>query len=196
MDWEQSYQDGEMRWDLGEAAPPLMELLETRSQAWKGARALVPGCGAGHDAHALAVAGLAVTGLDLAPTALEKAAARYGELITWMQGDFFDEQGAEQNEFDLLFEHTCFCAIDPRLREAYVDASARWLRPNGRLVAIFFLDPPAREDGIAGPPYPSTREEIHRLFTGLFEIVEEASPNRSHPDRVGREWVMEMVRKP
>lgn len=196
MDWEQSYRDEEMPWDLGEPAPPLMELLETRSEGWKGARALVPGCGAGHDAKALAEAGLKVTGLDLAPTALENALARYGDEVTWMQGDFFDEKLAKEREVDLLFEHTCFCAIDPRLREAYVTASARWLRPHGRLVAVFFLDPPKREDGSAGPPYPSTREEIHRLFTGSFEIVAESSPNRSHPDRVAREWVVEMIRKP
>ena len=78
--------------------------------------------------------------------------------------------------------------------EAYVHAAERWLAPGGRLVAIFFLDPPSRGDGEAGPPFGATREEIRQLFGPKFALERESVPNRAYHERVGREWVVEFVR--
>ena len=197
MDWERAYLERDTPWDLGEPAPPLAGLLENKTIELLGAgRVLVPGCGAGHDAVAWQEAGMEVVGLDISPSALAMARERYGDEVTWLEGDFFDDALAAHYPVDLLFEHTCFCAIDPSLRPSYVEAAARWLVPGGRLVGIFFLDPPERNDGEPGPPYRIEIREVRQLFTRFFRIAGEASPDRSHSDRVGREVLIEMVRKP
>ena len=195
MEWEECYRGEETPWDLGAAAPPLLELLETRpAKIWGEGPVLVPGCGLGHDAAALQKSGYDVLGLDLAPSALAGAQARYGAEVSWLEGDFLDPELAKAHAVGAIFEHTCFCAIDPEQRGDYVEAAMRWLKPGGKLVGIFFLDPPRREDGEAGPPYRAGRDEIRNLFAGGFRILRELSPERTHPDREGREWVVEFVR--
>ena len=197
MDWEKCYQEAKHPWDLGEPAPPLMSFLEKKQLSFlPHDSALVPGCGFGHDAEALRKAGLEVTGLDISPTALEIAENLHGKKVKWQQGDFLDPQQAPKTPVDLIFEHTCFCAIDPDLRSSYVRSVRRWLVPFGRFVGIFFTDPPPREDGESGPPYRTTIAEVHRLFGQFFKISKELSPDRSHPDRLGREVIIGMVRNP
>ena len=44
-------------------------------------------------------------------------------------------------KFDWLFEHTLFCAIDPSHRDHYVAALKRWLKPEGKYVAVFYMIP-------------------------------------------------------
>lgn len=197
MDWENCYQRNEIPWDLGEAAPPLMEILEGRPpEIWGEGLILVPGCGRGHDAAALWRSGRGVLALDLAPRALREAERLYGRPkgLHWLEGSFFDLELAAAHQVGAIFEHTCFCAILPAEREAYVEAAAHWLKPGGRLVAVFYLDPPRRDDGEAGPPYGATRREIRELFKSRFRIEWETDPQRTHPEREGREWTVEMVR--
>jgi hypothetical protein len=51
MDWDEHYQKGEVFWDKGAPAPALRQYLECHAVR---RRALVPGCGRGHEV-ALAV---------------------------------------------------------------------------------------------------------------------------------------------
>ena len=55
--------------------------------------------------------------------------------------------------FDGVWEYTCFCAIDPARRDAYVRTIAAILKPGGWLLACFF---PMRRVA-AGPPFPVSR---------------------------------------
>ena len=66
--WETRYQAGEMAWELGQAAPSLMQWFHAQPEA--SGHVTVLGCGRAHDAIALAVAGFDVTAIDFAPTAL------------------------------------------------------------------------------------------------------------------------------
>ena len=43
--------------------------------------------------------------------------------------------------FDVLFEHTCLCAIPPERRADYARAAATALRDGGLLLAVFFTKP-------------------------------------------------------
>ena len=197
MNWEENYVVGDTPWDLGEPAPPLLELLATRPAGiWGVGGVLVPGCGRGHDAAALQKRGCRVIGLDVALSALAGAEGLYGNRVSWLAGDFFDETLAERNQVGAIFEHTFFCAIPPERRADYVEASLRWLKPEGRLVGIFFLDPLRGSDEEEGPPYGSEKEEIRDLFSAGFEIMREILPGRSCSEREGREWVVEMIRTP
>lgn len=193
MDWEGHYREEDTPWDLEGPAPPLRELLEGEFETWKEGPLLVPGCGRGHDVAYLHERGWDVIGLDLAPTALAWAKERYGssERLRWVKGDFLDPPS--DASLGGLFEHTCFCAIPPDQRRDYVEAAARWLRPGGVLVALFFLDPP-KNLAEEGPPFGVSMAEISELFTQRFSLRWAMRPTIAEPARMGRELVVKMVR--
>jgi SAM-dependent methyltransferase len=148
-------------------------------------RVLVPGCGTGHDVRALARRGLQAVGLDLAPLALGLA-RRHAPVAdeTYMLGDLFHLPPECGSSFDGVFEHTCFCAIDPRRRADYVAAVRNVLRPGGRLFAVFFMDP---GNGGDGPPFGCTTAELDQLFNPNFRLVEEHAEIPTYAEREGRE---------
>jgi SAM-dependent methyltransferase len=181
-DWEQRYRSRDTPWEKGAAHPALSAWLERNTLT---GRVLVPGCGSGHDVRALAACGAEVTGLDVAPSAIE-AAGRFPRAAseTYVTGDFFHPPADWAGGFDGIFEHTCFCAIDPADRQAYAASAAALLRPGGRLLAIFYLDPGHDGDG---PPYGCTREELDGLFFPSFRLLAEETGLPTHPGREGRE---------
>ena len=182
MDWNRRYIEGDTPWDKGAAHPALGVAL---AQSALSGRVLVPGCGTGHDVRALAAEGLEVTGLDIAPLALEKARAHQpvGD-EQYFLGDLFALPAGFKQSFDGVFEHTCFCAIDPSRRVDYVTAIASVLKPGGRLLAVFFLDPD--NDG-HGPPFGCTTGEIDEIFAPHFRLLEEYAGIPTFPEREGRE---------
>lgn len=197
MDWEERYQSGDTPWDKGGPAPPLLEWLANRG-AMQG-HVLVPGCGVGHDVRAIAAAAptAPVIGLDVAASALDRARRfhRSGN-ERYELASLFDLPAELTSRFEWVFEHTCFCAIEPRLRPDYVRSVTRALRPAGSLLAIFFLDPwdPGEAPEAGGPPFAVTREELDRLFGANFELIEELKPLRAYPGREGRE-IIRLLRK-
>jgi SAM-dependent methyltransferase len=183
VDWEQQYRDGNTPWDKGEASPGLVEFLERTPL---NGEILVPGCGSGRDVRAIAARGNnSVVGLDLAPTAITLAQAQppVGN-ERYQLGDLFQSPVSWQNRFDWVVEHTCFCALDPHLRPQYVEAVARTLKPGGYLLAVFFLNPDIEGEG---PPFGIAIPELDRLFASDFVLVQDWTPQRSYPRRVGRE---------
>ncbi len=187
--WEARYQSGDMPWEKGEASPGLVDFVAAHPDLAR-ATVAVPGCGTGHDARVWARAGFAVTGYDLAPSAVrlsrERTAAA-GLTAEFVQGDFL--QDAPPRRFDWLFEHTLFCAIDPADREAYVQAVLRWLKPGGNYLAVNYLIPDKN-----GPPFGTTRGELWTRFSPHFDLLEEWVP-RSYPNRTGLELMLWWRRK-
>lgn len=197
MNWEQSYLEENVPWDLGEPAPPLVSLLENDELSLQASSTvLVPGCGYGHDAEAWQASGFEVTGLDLSSTALKFAQKLYGNSVRWVEGNFLDPSLVLEHSADLIFEHTCFCAIDPEQRRSYVQSTKQWLVPGGVFLGLFYMDPPSRDDGEPGPPFGTSLDELRALFGEAFTITRERSPDHSHPDRLGCEMLIEMVRNP
>ncbi|GHC39969.1 methyltransferase domain-containing protein [Roseibacillus persicicus] len=190
MDWNERYLEGETPWEKGTHAPPLEEISAKLGVAvWGEGPVLVPGCGFGHDARYIAAQGVVVEGLDVAELAVEGARARTeGANPRFALGDFFEPRG---DSVSAIFEHTCFCAIDPSQRQRYVESAAKWLSPGGHLVAIFFLNP----DHEGGPPHGCTLEELDGLFGENFELVEEWLPELAYPGREGREMIRVLRRR-
>lgn len=162
--WDQRYRDGRDGWELGEPAPPLRRFLETDPLAPQPpGRVLVPGCGRGHEAALLAARGFAVIGLDISAEALREARRCHGdgsERLRWLQADLLDPAarraaGLEPASFSGVVEHTCFCAIDPAQRPAYISAVAELLQPGGWLLGLFWCH--NRPDG---PPYGSDPHQL------------------------------------
>lgn len=190
-DWENCYRNGETPWDKGAAAPPLAELIERLGAGlWGDARILVPGCGLGHDVRHLASLGLQVTGLDISETAVAMARsvpAVGGEV--YELGDFLAPEWTAGRRFSAIWEHTCFCAIDPALRGAYARSASEVLPDGGILAGVFYLRPYDPGEDESGPPFMSTIEELDSRFSPWFERVHGWIPERAYPGREGREWI-------
>lgn len=187
-DWEKRYRDGDTPWEKGAPSPGLLDFLGTRRMA---GRVLVPGCGLGHDVRAISDADNRVLGVDVAPSAIAAAEA-FPEVAgeEYQTADLFDLPRELESQFDWVWEHTCFCAIDPARRSDYVDGVRFALRDGGHLLAVFYLDP---GDG-KGPPFGVTRAELDALFAPVFELLEEWVPLHAYPGREDRE-LMRLLRK-
>jgi methyl halide transferase len=193
IDWEQKYIEGETHWDRGQVSPPLMQYITTHPLL---GRVLVPGCGRGNDVAALARAGVDVTGLDIAPTAVREAKERYPEAADrFIAGDLFNLAPELRGAFDVVVEHTCLSGMSPDLRENYRLGVESALKPGGQLVGIWFINPDL-DPGCAGPPFPLSVEELDRLFGDGFEVIEDYVPDVAFEGREGRERVRVMRRRP
>lgn len=180
-EWEARYQTGDMPWEKGEASPGLIDFLAAHPELNR-ATVLIPGCGTGHDVRAWARHGFNATGYDIAPSAVKLARERTeqaGLQAEFLLGDFLQDQPDRQ--FDWIWEHTCFCAINPSDRENYVQAVIRWLKPGGQYLAVNYFIPDTD-----GPPFGTTRDEVIQRFSPHFELREEWVP-RSYPNRTGLE---------
>lgn len=195
MDWNARWIEGDTPWDKGAPAPPLLEFLKSdEGSHLSGADVLVPGCGSGHDVRALAEHGAKPIGMDVSKKALEYAGSfqAVGN-ETYVLGDFLEWT---DGSYDAIWEHTCFCAIDPARRRDYAEAAARLIRPGGHLIGVFFLNPwdPGEEE--QGPPFGATREEIQAYFGTRFALKSEKIPETAYAGREGREWLVRFERLP
>jgi SAM-dependent methyltransferase len=185
-DWESMYQSSETPWDKGAPSPALVDFLAENAVT---GRVLVPGCGFGHDVRALAAGGAEVIGIDIAPSAIEATAKiPPAGIERYELADLFNLPAHLRGSFDWVWEHTCFCAIDPAQRAAYVDAVAGALKQGGQLLAVFYLDP-GQSGPDEGPPFEVSIAELDRLFLPRFKLVREFLPARAYPGREGREWL-------
>jgi SAM-dependent methyltransferase len=188
-DWEARYQTHDMPWEKGEPSPGLVDFLAAHARQPRGS-VLVPGCGTGHDVRAWAAAGFAVTGCDLAPSAIRLARERTtgaGLSAAFILGDFLAD--AATGPYDWIFEHTLFCAIDPTRRDDYVGAVLGRLKAGGSYLAVNYLIPDTD-----GPPFGTTREELKDRFSPHFDLQAEWVP-RSYPNRTGLELMLWWRRK-
>lgn len=186
--WDQSYQENFTPWDKGEPSPPLVEWFSMNQVS---GRVLVPGCGVGHDVAFLVSHGVDAIGLDIAPTAIARAQARYPQLAErFLTGDLFELSG----QFDAVVEHTCLCALPPEWRGRYRDAVAALLKPGGLLIGIWFVNP-EMEPGEPGPPFGISPEDLTALFAEKFELMESYTPKNAYPGREGREMLCVFQRR-
>jgi SAM-dependent methyltransferase len=187
--WNEQYEKQDTPWDKGAPSPGLVDFLALEPVH---GRVLVPGCGLGHDVRALAATADEVLGLDIASLAVERAdrMPKVGH-ERYALGDFFNLPAELRGAFDWVFEHTCFCAINPAQRPAYVASVAAALKPGGHYLAIFYLDP-GNDSPDEGPPFEVSVAELDRLFSPRFTLVREWLPQRAYPGREGREWMRVM----
>lgn len=159
--WNSLYTSGDTRWDDGEPHS-LLEALIPPLKLTR-CRVLVLGCGAGHDAAWWEKRGHIVTAVDFSSEAIERAKALYGEResLRWVQADVLNLPSGDSRfapaSFDVIFEHTLFCAIPPSKREALVRAWYRLLSRRGRLIGLVPV-----MDKQAGPPFGTSEWEMRK----------------------------------
>ncbi|MEM9245793.1 MAG: methyltransferase domain-containing protein, partial [Cyanobacteria bacterium P01_F01_bin.153] len=84
--------------------------------------------------------------------------------LRFEQMDIFAVAPQWQGQFDLIIEHTCFCAINPEQRPDYVESMASLLKPEGILVGVFFT-----HNRPGGPPFGTNEAEVLEVFLPKFK---------------------------
>lgn len=164
--WQASYESGAIPWDLGGPAPALVDLIP-RLKLQK-QRIAVLGCGQGHDAAYLAQLGHIVTAFDFSPAAIAACKEKHKGLsnCSWIQTDVFDLPTNLYGQFDMVIEHTLYCAIPPARRHSLVQLWQKLLTPRGLLLGIFFV-----MDKHFGPPFGGSEWEYRQRLQSHFHFL-------------------------
>lgn len=148
--WDECWKEELTPWDLGQPTPVILDLMQADSLP-KG-RVLVPGCGTGYDVVAIAGPERYVVGLDISENAVKKSEALFSSLwnakyFTFVAADFF--AWCPSQLFDLIYDYTFFCAIDPSMRSAWAHQIQNLLVPDGELLTLIYPN----DNFAGGPPF-------------------------------------------
>lgn len=192
--WEKYWAEGLTPWDLGQATPVVQHLVHTGTLP-KG-RVLVPGCGSGYDVVAMASPERYVVGLDISDSAVKKATEWSSSLpnannFTFLVADFFSWQPTKL--FDLIFDYTFFCAINPCMRSAWAQKIRDCLKPDGELITLIYLI--SCQDG--GPPYNTSVADYEEVLNPMgFKALSTVDNELAVGNRKGREKLVRWKRCP
>jgi len=201
--WENMWnKDGGLKqgeyFDGSRSSKVFMSVLQKLTPA-PGATALVPGCGRGYDVIEMAKVGYNGMGLDIAPTAVESAnrhneaclkeagVASWAGTVTFSTEDFFSLKPPGEG-FDVIYDYTFLCALDPSQRVQWAETMKKLLKANGELITLIF----PLGDFAGGPPHAMNKELVTSLLTAQgFEAfyLEAADPSLSHAGRGGKEML-------
>jgi len=194
--WDKMWRNGippGLFFDAARCEPALVDLVEAAVPPLPTGLALVPGCGRGYAVEALAAAGSRfAVGLELSPTGAS-VARDYLEGNAWtaiLTVDFFTGNLGE-GTFDLIYDCTFLCAINPDMRRAWADRMHCLLAPGGELVIDIF----PIGTHTTGPPFAMCEELVRGLLEPLGFVCtlleppkELARPKTSSGELISR-WV-------
>lgn len=182
IDWEERFREGTTRWERPGLHPAFVDWQESGTLA--PCHILVPGAGRSAEPAALAEAGFTVTVVDAAPSAVATQRARLERvhLRTHVAlADLFTWQPAAP--FDAIYEQTCLCALPPALLADYAARLHHWLRPEGRLFALFM-----QTGKTGGPPFDCPTEAMRTLFDAArWTWPDRLAAPVPHPSGIGAE---------
>jgi SAM-dependent methyltransferase len=168
IEWNDRYRDGNLPWDTGQPSSELkLVLSRTKIQP---CRALELGCGTGTNCVWLAQQGFEVTGIDVAPLAVERAEKRAhdaGVTAHFVVADVLHLAGLD-GPFEFFFDRGCYHAVRRDAPEEYAPAVARQLATGARGL---ILAGNAREPHDPGPPVV-TEGEIRDELGAEFQILD------------------------
>jgi methyl halide transferase len=165
--WNDRYLQGNTPWETDHASTELQRVV--REERIAPCRAIEFGCGSGGNAVWLAEQGFEVVGVDLSPTAIDRAgrrAAAAGTPVRFISADVLElpELGAP---FDFFFDRGCYHVFRRGGQaQAYVQVVERLTAPGGRGLV---LAGNAREPQQPGPPVVT--EEEFRADWARFDIL-------------------------
>jgi len=161
--WEDKYDSNSTGWDIGHLSPPIKEYIDQLKN--KDIVILIPGAGNSYEAEYLYNNGFRnISVLDYVKQPLENLKKRIPDFpdSKLYQENFFEHH----KKYDLIIEQTFFCALDPVLRNKYVEKMSNLLNDNGKIAGLLF-DFPLTE---VGPPYGGSIDEYKNTFNDDFEI--------------------------
>lgn len=186
--WDRKYKKQETGWDIGYVSTPLKEYIDQLSD--KNLKILIPGGGNSYEAEYLFNKGfLNVFVVDISSIPIMNLAKRVPSFPKehLLHSDFFELE----ETFDLILEQTFFCALEPSLREEYVQKMRRLIKPKGKLVGLLF-NIPLNDDK---PPFGGNMEEYIALFEEEFKIETMEKAYNSIPQREGNELFFKVAKK-
>lgn len=188
--WSAQYIKGTTGWNLEQPAPALVEMLP-RLKLPK-CRVLVAGCGYGHDAALFAKEGHVVTAMDLSEEALRGAQERYGHLpnLRFEKADIFHLNADHRGAYDLIFEHTLLCAVEPEKRSDLIQKWVECLASGGQLMAVLFAMHKPQ-----GPPFGGSEWEYRERLRKKFQFLFWGRWQKSIPSRQGKELFVFAVKR-
>ncbi len=182
--WSQRYKDAQTGWDVGSPSTPLKEYIDQLTD--KNLQILIPGAGNAYEAEYLIAQGFTnVFILDISEIPLLEFQQRNPEFPAenLLCDDFF-----QHNEtYDLILEQTFFCSFPPlpETRKQYAKHISELLKPNGKLVGLWF-DFPLTGD-LEKRPFGGSKEEYVSYFDPYFNIQTFEKAYNSIPPRAGNE---------
>jgi methyl halide transferase len=167
-DWNESYRGGDLPWDTGRPSSELQRVFnENKIQP---CRTLELGCGTGSNSVWLGQQGFEVTGVDVAPLAVERAEKRAraaGVKAHFVVADVLHLPELH-GPFAFFFDRGCYHAIRRDAPEQYAPAVAWQLASGGRGL---ILAGNAREPHDPGPPVV-TEQQIRDELGLAFQILD------------------------
>ncbi len=171
LQWDLPYQTGaETVWDTGHASTELKRMVEAGQI--KPCRTVEIGCGVGSDAIYLAGRGFDVTAIDIAPTALNRAARKAeqaGVKVTWLLADILNPPTLEP--FDVVYDRGCYHEVRQRDPKAYVAALKKLTHDRSK---VLILAGNANKDSFwrfEGPPRVK-EQDIRDDFANGFRLLQ------------------------
>jgi len=152
-------------WEIGRPQPAFERLAASGAIA---GTVLDIGCGTGENALLLASLGHETWGVDLSPTAIERAQVKAFARrlpVVFMQGDALELAGLGRM-FDTVIDSGCFHVFDDEDREAYARSVGAVVAPGGRLHLMCFsdLEPPG------WGPRRVSQDELRSTFAGRWRV--------------------------
>jgi thiopurine S-methyltransferase len=185
--WDTRHKKSQTGWDIG--YPNAIHTDYVKANFPKNTKIIEPGAGNAYEVSALWKDGYTnVYALDYSATAKEAFISKNPSFPSkqYLVRDYFDIKG----EFDLILEQTFFCALDPSLREAYVNKTHSLLNTGGKVMGVLF-----NFEKTDGPPFGGSINEYRHLFENKFEILCLEKAKNSIPERQGNELVFELLKK-
>jgi SAM-dependent methyltransferase len=185
--------DAVVPWDRGRPHSMLVEWAEASRPAGAGRRALVVGCGFGRDAEYVAGLGFDTVAFDVSQTAIEVARRRHPDsTVEYRTADLLDLPVQWRAAFDLVVESMTVQALPESYHRTAIDHIGQTVGVGGRLLVIA-AGRDADDDGVDGPPWPLTRDEIDAFGAdGLTPVMVEDVPDEAQPGV--RRWRAEFER--
>ncbi|KAF4983310.1 hypothetical protein FZEAL_1248 [Fusarium zealandicum] len=220
--WDECWRSAHTPWDRGNASIALHDLLAERTdlvppaqhQDHRGQllrdstgavlkkRALVPGCGRGHDVLLLSSWGYDVWGLDYSAAAKEEAIKNQKQAeaeglykpvegldkgnVHWVTGDFFSQDWAKNIEFDLIYDYTFLCALPREARPKWAKRMSELLVHDGRLICLEW--PSTKPMSANGPPWGLSPELYEALLSAPGEEIAYNDDGTVHEDPSAKPW--------
>lgn len=186
--WDQRYREKQTGWDIGDISRPIQQYVDQLTD--KTMSILIPGAGNAYEAEYLYSNGFKnVHVIDLSAEAIKLFQSRFPKFPEEQLycGNFFDHRGG----YDLIIEQTFFCALDPTLRDHYVEQCHNLLNEGGKVVGLLFKFPLTDE----GPPFGGSQKEYNKRFSNKFDIITMEECYNSIPPRAGSELFIQLVKK-
>lgn len=180
--WHQRWEKNEIAFHEGKPNPLLVRYFSELSLA-KGRRIFVPFCGKTLDISWLLSKGYQVAGAELSQLAIEQLfidlglqpdISTVGEFDHWSAkgidifvGDMFALSRKTLGPVDAVYDRAALVALPNSMRDRYSAHLTALTNTAPQLLICYDYDQRVME----GPPFSVTNEEVHRHYTGLYDVT-------------------------